>query len=258
MKRILCSVLLPLVLAGCSVKEDRSVCPCSIAVRSSVPLATEGSVLVSVIQEGSVVKQGMMSREDFEREGCTLTVPRKPSTVTVFTGITQMDTDGGRRLDIKAENQCDELFSASESLVPDADSCSVSVTPHKNYAQLKLIVTGMPSGGRVRIVGTVGGYDLLSLDPCEGLFIHDPECGGSGFEWNLRLPRQTDDSLSLEIISGGKTIQTVPAGRLIAESGYSFDVPDLPDITLTVDLSRSSAFVQIADWEGVEFTIVDY
>ena len=65
MRKILCFIALLLPWA-CSVKEDRSGCPCELVVRCEEPLKTEGSVLVSVIQNNMVVKQGMMSREDFE------------------------------------------------------------------------------------------------------------------------------------------------------------------------------------------------
>ena len=65
MKRILCFITV-LLLCSCTVKENRSFCPCELLVYSEEPLKTDGSVLVSVIQDGEVVKQGMMSRDDFE------------------------------------------------------------------------------------------------------------------------------------------------------------------------------------------------
>lgn len=113
MDRIFRMFPLLLLLSACSVKEDRGLCPCELRVAGSEPLRTEGGVLVSVIQDGTVVKQGMLGREEFDGGKCVLTVPRKPSVVTVFSGITDMNTAGGRQLDIISGYECDELYSCS-------------------------------------------------------------------------------------------------------------------------------------------------
>lgn len=243
-------IALSAALCACSVKENRSVCPCELTVRSAEALSSKGNVLVSVIQDGVVVKQGMMSRDDFERDGCILTVPRKPSTVTVFTGITEMNTVSGRTLGIREDNQCDELYSGSAEVLPLADTCLCTVFPHKNYASLFLEVIGMPKGGTVKVVGKVRGYDLMDLSPSGGYFAFAPDESADGlFKCVLRLPRQVDDSLVLEVLRDGEVIQTIEAGKLILESGYSFEEENLPDIMLTVDLTRSAAIIRVADWE---------
>ena len=254
--RFLC-LLLP--LCSCSVKENRGLCPCELTVRSEEPLRTEGDVLVSVIQEGAVVKQGMMSREDFESGNCVLTVPRRPSTVTVFTGITGMNTVSGRRLDILSDHECDELYSCSGYIELTGDTAECVVTPHKNYARLHLTVIGMPEGAGLRVVGSVRGYDLMSLDPCEGLFLCDPRIAPQGAGWQTRLPRQLDDSLGLDLLDAdGGEIRNIGLGRMIADSGYSYDDQDLLDISVTVDLTRSSALVHVSGWETETETSFDF
>ena len=65
MRKFFCFIAALLPLA-CSVKEDRSVCPCELVVRSEDVLKTEGSVLVSVVQEGSVVKHSAVPKEMFK------------------------------------------------------------------------------------------------------------------------------------------------------------------------------------------------
>lgn len=253
MERILCLIPLALALCACSVKEDRSTCPCELYVRSDEPIKTEGTVLVSVIQDGSVVKQGMLSRQDFDSGACVLTVPRKPSRVTVFTGITGMSAAGGRFLGIPASHQCDEVYSCLEPVLPEGEEYVCTVVPHKNFARLDLEVIGLPEGGGLRVTGKVQGYDLASLDPCEGPFDCVPE-QGSG-HWRLRLPRQKDESLMLEVTAGSTPVGVVPLGDLIARSGYSFAEEDLPDMSVTVDLTRKDAFIVIAGWErGESFT----
>ncbi len=260
MDKILRLFLLPFfLLTACSVKEDRGLCPCELSVRSNEALLSDGNVLVSVIQDGAVVKQGMMSREDFERGNCVLTVPRKPSVVTVFTGVTGMNTVSGRRLDILSDHECDELYSCMGAADLRGDAAECIVTPHKNYARLYLTVLGMPSGADLRVVGSVDGYDLVSLDPCEGLFQCGPTAEESGETWRLRLPRQTDDSLGLDVVDcDGALIRNVRLGKLIAATGYSYDDEDLLDVSVTVDLSSSSALVHISGWETDMELSIDY
>lgn len=247
-----------LALCACSIKENRRVCPCELTVRSSSELRTDGNVLVSVVQEGTVVKQGMMSREDFEAGTFVLNIPRKPTEVTVFTGITDMNTVAGRRLDIRADHQCDEVYSVSASIEPDTDSYECIVNPHKNYARLDLCIIGMMDDASMRVRGSVQGYDLMSLDPCEGLFSCDPDKGNSVGTWRLRLPRQIDDSLVLELDPASESMFTIGLGKMIDASGYSFADEDLLDIAVTVDLTKSSALVKVADWDSSEMSILEY
>jgi len=247
-----------LLLSACSVKEDRGLCPCELRVAGSEPLRTEGGVLVSVIQDGTVVKQGMLGREEFDGGKCVLTVPRKPSVVTVFSGITDMNTAGGRQLDIISGYECDELYSCSTFASLTGDEAECVVTPHKNFARLDLAVTGLPDAALMRIVGKVHGYDLLSLDPCEGSFGCGPRDGGSRTHWYLRLPRQLDDSLELEVLFGDSAVRKVPLGAIIAAGGYRYDDEDLLDISVTVDLSKSEALVHLSDWEEGEYSTIEY
>lgn len=259
MDRIFRFLLLLLPLCSCSVKENRGLCPCELTVRSAEPLKTDGDVLVSVIQGGAVVKQGMMSREDFESGNCVLTVPRRPSTVTVFTGITGMNTVSGRRLDILSEHECDELYSCSVNAELASDTFDCVVTPHKNYARMHLTVIGMPENSDLLVTGSVRGYDLMDLDPYEGLFICGPRTEQKGEMWQMRLPRQLDDSLGLDILDAdGGQIRNIGLGRLIAESGYSYDDQDLLDISVTVDLTLSSALVQVSGWESATESSLDF
>ncbi|MBR4809587.1 MAG: hypothetical protein IK031_04835 [Bacteroidales bacterium] len=247
-----------LLLCSCSVKENRGLCPCELHVGGSEPIKTEGGVLVSVIQDGTVVKQGMMGREDFDSGKCVLTVPRRPSVVTVFCGITDMNPTGGRRINILSGHECDELYSCSAFAEPSGDEADCTVTPHKNFARLDLAVIGLPDNALMRIEGRVHGYDLLSLDPCEGSFGCGPREGVNGVHWYMRLPRQLDDSLVLEILVGDAVVRTVPLGSIIAAGGYRYDDQDLLDIAVTVDLSKSEAMIHLSDWENGEYSTIDY
>lgn len=256
MRRILCLAAF-LAMCACSVKENRSGCPCELLVRPSAPLETDGRVLVSVMQEGSVVKQGMLDKDDFENGKCRLLVPRGPTSVTVFTGITSMNTLKGRLLEIRYEHPCDEVYSSSGEALLQTDTCLCSVNMHKNYANLYLTVLGGYEGAALSVYGTVRGYDVSDVVPYEGVFNCVPEQMGGNMH-HTRLPRQLDDGLTLFVSYGETEMRKVPIGKLIDSSGYRFDDEDLMDISLTVDLDKSYAFIEVAPWREEQYTQIEF
>ena len=249
------ALLLP---CACTVKENRSGCPCDLLIRPTEKLKTEGSVVVSLVQDGTVVKQEMLSREDFESGNCMITVSRKPTMITVFTGITSMNLLKGRKLDIKTENQCDELFSSSTSTDLTGESMEYRVSLHKNFARLLLTVYNLKEGMTLGISGKVSGYDLLDAAPYEGTFNCLPEGDKGSMDYCIRLPRQLDDDLSLNVVAGGEKVRSIALGALIASSGYSFKDEDLKDISMTVDLEKSYASLIIEGWDQETIPLIEY
>ena len=257
MRRILCLVVI-LLPCSCTVKENRSDCPCDLLVLPAEKLESEGSVVVSLVQDGAVVGQEMLGREDFEAGKCLMTVNRRPTTVTVFSGITSMSLQGGRKLSIRSAQQCDELFTSTSDAKPSGDSFECQVCLHKNFARLFLTVLNLRNGMDMRITGTVSGYDILDTEPCEGDFNIPAERGDAARGCCIRLPRQTDESLALEVSVRGVTVKTVPLGSIIAATGYSFKDEDLMDIVMTVDLEKSYASVTVGDWDSITIPLIVY
>ena len=257
MNRILCFIA-AMALCACSVKENRSGCPCELLVHPEGPLKTDGCVLVSVIQDGEVVKQGMLSGTEFEDGRCKLAISRKPTTLTVFAGITDMNTVSGKKLDITYEKQCDEVYCNSISIDPESEVFDCPVSLHKDYTCLDLTVFGMPENAEVGISGSVQGYDIVNTDPYMGLFNCFPERDDSSSRFFIRLPRQLDDGLMLDVYVGKVKWRTVPVGSMIAASGYCYDDKDLLDIKMTVNLEDSAASVKIADWAVVVYPSIEF
>ena len=257
MNRILCFIA-TLALCSCSVKENRTGCPCELLIRPESPLKTDGNVLVSVVQDGVVVKQGMLDKEDFENGKCLLTVLRRPSTVTVFSGITGMNTLSGQKLDITYDNQCDEVYTCSGKALPDADTYEYVADMHKNFVRLHLRIIGMPEAGSITIRGGVRGYGLVDAIPYEGVFNYIPEPVDSTWSYRVKIPRQLGDCLKMNVVVRGRIVRTVPIGQIIASMGYSYDDEDLMDISLTLDLDKSYAFMEVGDWYEAYTSMIDF
>lgn len=254
---IILLALLPaaLSLGSCSVKENRSACPCELIVRPEEALKTDGNVLVSVVQDGEVVKQGMLSGEDFESGKCRMLVKRRPSVVTVFTGITSMSPLPGEKLDIRYDNECDEVYSCSQQKELDGDICDCPLSLHKNFARLNLTILNLPENSGLCVSGTVRGYDLMYAAPYEGVFNCYPVLAEGTNDCCIRLPRQVDDKLTLSIVNEGEVLRTVLMGRMIVATGYSFEDEDLLDIYMTLDMEKAQALLGLEDWEQVIFQL---
>lgn len=253
--RHFCCLASLFILASCSVKENRSACPCELTVLPYEPLKTAGSVLVSVVQDGEVVRQGMLDGDAFEAGECRLQVQRRLSQVTVFTGITAMNALRGKMLDIAGEKQCDEVYSCSCTAELAGDEFLVPVKLHKNFARLTLSVLNQPEDTYLCVKGSVGGYNLLDAVPYEGDFNCYTDSTEDQGQWSIRLPRQLDDDLSLDVMSGEEIKRTVPLGELILSTGYSFQDEDLLDISMTIDLNKSYALLSVEGWDDITLPI---
>ena len=139
-----------------------------------------------------------------------------------------------------------------------ADYCECPVTLHKNFARLNLVVKNLHEGMELYISGSVSGYDLMDTAPYQGAFNCLPEGSEMEQEYNIRLPRQLDNGLLLNVIQNGEEVQAVPIGALIAASGYSFEEEDLRDITMIIDLDKSYICVSVEGWDAVTFPTIEF
>ena len=68
----------------------------------------------------------------------------------------------------------------------------------------------------------------------------------------MNVPRQKDNTLKLDIVSGDGAVRTFAIGNYIEASGYSWDSEDLKDIALEIDYSRTMLLFRIGAWEKYE------
>ena len=249
-------MLSPFILFSCSVKEDRGDCPAQLYVHSALDIP-QGDVLVSIIQNGRVVNQGTMTREELYDGTRCFSVPRAMSVVTLFSGISDMvPLDEGRLLQ-REGCECDELWTFSEYADVKGDEYHHYGTPHKNFARLSIAFAGDMNDAEISISGTTNGYDVLDTRPIRGNATSSLRPSAREREYVVRLPRQTDNSLTLRVFTPGSDARLIAVGEMISRSGYNWDEEDLLDIRLTVDLSASNVNLGISDWDPVVFEIVE-
>ena len=237
---ILASLLL---LPSCSVKEDRTACPCALTVElTGLPVrpvvlgvAGEEYSCTEVVHADTVL---------------VLPVPKGELAVSAVGGALA-EGDGSVRIPPGEEAPPLYLFYADVST--DAEQVVLPVTLRKQYCALELVFQG-PSGYgppfEVAVEGAYGGWEADG-SPAPGPFSRRllPASDGRA---TLRLPRQGDDSLLMHIVFSDQKVRTFALGSYIAASGYDWTAPDLEDLTLHVDISLTSVTVSTDLWTITE------
>lgn len=222
----LASVLLGLV--GCSVKSDRTWCPCIV----DLTLSGANEELVDVLAWTDTLVHSDNVR--VPQEGCVheFEAPRRRMTVAAFSGLHSCALEG-RCVVSPTGCQMDELFVWSSEIVPEGEVVTAQARQHKQHAFIHLTMVYPDEGRRqerVRFVGDVKGVDISTLLPVEGDFLVESNPVYDTY-YRVCVPRQKDDSLVLLFPDSGRSL---PLGKYIAAVGFDWTKEDLDDIHITL------------------------
>lgn len=232
-----------LACASCSVKEDRSECPCILSLYTSD--AADKSVGVEVWNTDGVC----VARGETDGTLLELNVPRGHLLVTAYSGLSECRLFGGV-VSIPKGRQMDELCAWRGEADCLGEQASLILSLHKQWATVNLKLQNYPfSDGAplLKIEGAVSGYDLASGMPVEGGFLYLPSFSADG-DIVFRLPRQSGGDLLLAV--GPKLLSI---GEMILRSGYDWAGADLDDIYIWVDYLKSTVKIGISDWNEVSY-----
>ena len=249
---VLCAIL----LVSCTVKEDRTECPCFLTLdlagvesASLMDAGVDSLVVTICADDGFYAKEAFRLRDNVQEYSAA--VPKSMVNVLVACGAGNhcFDPYG---VHILEGSECPVLYMFGETFVADAGDMRRTVSLHRNYCMLSVSMKtsfgARPRPYRIFLEGNVSGY-LMDGTPEEGVFNCFSSPSSDGL-CRLRIPRQLDGSLRLEIdfLDSGE-VRTFPVGEYILESGYDWDAADLKDISLEMDFSRSSLTFTISKWK---------
>lgn len=233
-----------LALCCCSVKEDRSACPCLLTMDLSAIDTSVVKVLnVLATSSDGIVFSDIVQSDDFSflyaRE-----VPHKDIRVTLW-GTAGIDD----RLDIPYGCECPALYMHAFDADTSGETFHEIVDMKKNHCRLTVLFDGeveMPYSLTFR--GNVCGYDYRGL-PSEGDFacVAYPE-GDVGSQ--ITLPRQLDSSLMLDVEDEGSSlVKTFAIGEYLVKSGYDWTEADLEDVTIILDYYVTGITITYKGWD---------
>ena len=264
------------LLASCSIKEDRSPCPCWLQVDlSEINCAVHltGWAADRMVFAESPIGFGSMTVEPFVNveqdivlnSTRAITVPPNPSEtlrefkvprgmVTISAICATSSPINSGRIEIPLGRQADELYGHSAGVNTNAEFAYDKVTLQKQFATVHLTME-LPEGCTtfpydVLVSGNTCGWDIKTLRGIEGRFEYKPSRRGFN-EYEFRVPRQADNSLRVDLLDWGELVDSVKIGELIALSGYDWSKPSLDDINLDVNFTDSFVKISITGWDQI-------
>lgn len=292
---VLLSVLQPFFTCpGCSVKEDRDLCPCTLVLefpredaerlQDGVTVcmrgySDDGFYLCDTLLAGRAASSGGPDTVS-GKWSYSYVVPKGDIDLAVAysaDGLAGELNSSGIWIEIDEGRPCPSIWTCCEKVSARADRVTVPVRLHKNFCRIDIQVRdvdGEEFPFKLRVRGNVNGYGLDGK-PARGAFLCDAERSetesagsgtesdgddsgtasestGSGHGYAVTVPRQTDDSLTLEIVTGDGVAKSFAIGNYIAASGYDWTSADLKDICLEIDYARTVISFTIDKWTHSE------
>lgn len=235
-----------LLALSCSVKEDRNVCPCNLVIdMSDVDTSVVKSAELVVGSSDGFIARDTLRAGDFET-GYVVPVPREDLSVGVYFGAEDCVDDSGR-LGIDYGSECPEVYMHSSQIRAEGEQIVEKVLMRKNHCIMTIHVeVEEVFPFRLEAKGNIDGYKPGGM-PSEGDFLYAMHADQEGV-CQLTLPRQTDESLVLEVHDDTGHLKTFALGEYVAASGYDWKEDDLRDITVSIDYSLSRVTISVVGW----------
>ena len=251
MRRLVYVALTVALAMSCSIKEDRTDCPCRLVLDfSEIDTSIVKYLDVLATNDGDVAFRDRVLAEDFKDE-YVRDVPHGEMRVNVWClGEERIDDEHGVVIPYGCE--CPVLYMRSFVADTRDQLCRETVQVHKNFCRLTVLVEGAEEFlYSLTFKGNVDGYSLDGL-PSEGDFACVAYPGESG---NLQagLPRQVDASLVLEVDDGTSVLKTFALGEYIVNGGYDWTAEVLEDVTVTLNYQMTYVKISISGWDREYF-----
>ena len=265
-----------LLLSSCSVKEDRSGCPCWMTVEMPDMVGHDGGQVDN--DDCVVLRLRGNSDEDevdysyqvtesvrVDAEVLEYEVPRGSVGVSVIempdrVGYDRIVGYDGDEIRIPVGEQMDSLYGYFRMFYTRCESVLCDVELHKEFCTVSFTLgdEGYVSPYDLEVWGNVAGVSAWDLMPLEGdfRFAPSPEDG----VYRVRVPRQLDASLELVMLEmpdqaghdGERAVvDRLPLGEYIARSGYDWAAEDLADVHIALDMEKQQVMITVSDWDGV-------
>ena len=271
-----------LFLSSCSIKEDRDVCPCWMTVKmpgqaghDGEKVGQDGRSPVGAGDDGCVVLRlrGNSDEDAVDYEyrvteavrvdvgALEYEVPRGSvgvSAVALGNEIPgRAGYDGlkagydGDEIRVPVGEQMDSLYGFFKMYHTRCESVLCDVELHKEFCTVSFTLgeDGYTSPYDIEVWGNVAGVSAWDLMPVLGEFRYAPILKNGVYQ--VRVPRQVDNSLELVMLEDSEIVDRLPLGEYIARSGYDWTAEDLADVNVALDLEMQQVMITVSGWDGV-------
>lgn len=263
------AVVLALLLAGtaCTVVESRRPCPCwaTINLDRFSELKNYEDVLTDILINSSLIRSETVALADYVTQPYVQKLKdRIPTTVSCANGFDGM-TVRSDSLVCDRGSEVSRVWTASLTQECDGDCAYFDLQPHKDYTTVTFVVLGIVSADDfeydMRVRANYNGMRLRDRKPIEGAYLAYLRPLEAGVTFELRVPRQLDDEMVLDILSPRSDrsyttddrIDVIPLGQRLKAQGFSWDKENLDDVVVTIDIARLDVGVIISEWKEEAF-----
>jgi len=247
---------------SCSLKEDRTTCPCILnidwsSVRSDERLedcSSADSVLLLVGDRfNSIIRMSEYP------DGQSVNITRSKTFVDCYLGMSQDRLSSSRsKLIIPLGEECDRLFSCHRSVEPDVYTEEVFLTPKLANEFTKVVIefedlnsTINDDDNILRVFGSSCGLDLLTGLPLSGGFQFDMSVYQDR-SWSFNMPRQKEKDISIDVLSrkDESKLFSVNLAEQLDAAGYGWAAESLaPLVVVKISAQNIPVDVRIIDWD---------
>lgn len=252
---VLLALLQPLISCpGCSVKEDRDLCPSYLDIDIQIPDTLASDVLLALSPVCGGTSFFLSDTISVDKAASRVTwegvVPRQKLRVVCMSlsGTDQaIGSSPKSAVLINKGEDCPKVWMSTGIVDASAETAYYRCRLSKSFAVMTVDVVGTKFPFKAEVRGNVNGYGIDG-EPMSGLFSVLLDFSGDGCD-TVSLPRQIDDSLILEVIADdGRSIRRFAVGNYIRESGYDWTDDDLQDIDLSIDLALTEIVIVVGGW----------
>ena len=157
----------------------------------------------------------------------------------------------GDEIRVPVGEQMDSLYGFFKMYHTRCESVLCDVELHKEFCTVSFTLgeDGYTSPYDIEVWGNVAGVSAWDLMPVLGEFRYAPILKNGVYQ--VRVPRQVDNSLELVMLEDSEIVDRLPLGEYIARSGYDWTAEDLADVNVALDLEMQQVMITVSGWDGV-------
>ena len=241
---------------SCSIKEDRTACPCLLTVDLSRTLDAgitppswwDKGLCIALYKNRLCVLQEYYDLRDAQAE-YDYRVEKGDVGVTGILGLDEGILSGSE-IRYREGCQSDRLYVSSRVVPCYGETARTSLEMYKQFSNIE--ISGLDSFGyRMEVTAGCDGLDVTERRALSGPFRYVLRCDGDGV-CRFRMPRQDKDDLRILLWSdSGKLDNSIPLGAYMTDIGYDWHAPSLSDVSIHVDFVTASISITVGDWTQV-------
>ena len=157
----------------------------------------------------------------------------------------------GDEIRVPVGEQMDSLYGFFKMYHTRCESVLCDVELHKEFCTVSFTLgeDGYTSPYHIEVWGNVAGVSAWDLMPVLGEFRYAPMQKNGVYQ--VRVPRQVDNSLELVMLEDSEIVDRLPLGEYIARSGYDWAAENLADVSVALDLEMQQVMITVSGWDGV-------